>query len=169
MDRVMDGSSTLGTARLRRSGVMAIEDRAKGLTQLRTSSAIRVLVADNHVIFRQGIRALLEQTPDIEVVAEAGDGKQALEKARIIRPDVMLTDVRIPRLGVIDLATALRSEGLATRLIILSPCTEVEMVAAAIRVGAYGYLCNRLSGPELVNGRTEALGKALQLGLIALS
>ncbi len=113
--------------------------------------SIRVLIADDHVVFRHGIRRLLEEAPDIEVVAEAADGREALAKARISQPDVMVTDVRIPGLGAIELAYAIKAEGLVTRLIILSPYSQGEIVAAAMRAGAHGYLLKDLSGPELVN------------------
>lgn len=114
-------------------------------------SVIRVLVADDHVVFRQGIRRLLEEAPDIEVVAEAADGREALVKARATTPDVLVTDVRMPGVGAVELASALKADGLITRVIILSPYSQGEVIAQAMRAGAHGYLLKDLSGPELIN------------------
>ncbi len=120
-------------------------------SQRKAVAAIRVLVADDHVVFRQGIRKLLEEASDIDVVAEAADGKEALAKARVTHPDILVTDVRMPGMGAIEMTSAFKAEGLATRIIILSPYSQGDVIAEAVRAGAHGYLLKDLSGPELVH------------------
>lgn len=112
---------------------------------------IRVLLADDHAVVRQGICRALDEAPDIVVVAEAADGIEALAKTRALRPDVLVTDVRMPGLGGIDLVATLKAEGLPTRAIILSAYFQGTLIAQAMKAGAQGYLLKDIPGPDLVS------------------
>jgi len=105
-----------------------------------TEPVIRVLVADDHAIVREGIRHVLEATPGIEVVAEASNGAEALEQARAQRPDVALLDITMPEKSGIEVAAELRTVAPTVAVLILSMHDEGEYVLEAFRVGARGYL-----------------------------
>jgi DNA-binding NarL/FixJ family response regulator len=108
--------------------------------EVRQVSPIRVLIADDHTLVREGIRALIERLPDIEVVAEATDGRDALNLLRTCRPDVVLMDISMPRLNGLD-ATRLMIRTLPNiRVIILSMHRSEQYVWQALDAGAAGYL-----------------------------
>lgn len=119
--------------------------------QPESAPPIRVLIADDHAVARQGIRTILEEAADIEVVAEAADGTEALEKARAFRPDLVLTDVQMPRMGGIELVAALKAEALGSRTIILTAHLEGDLIVEGMKAGADGYLLKDARGRELVN------------------
>jgi len=112
-------------------------------------SPIRVLLADDHTLVRAGIRSLLKSLSGIEVVAEAGDGHEALRLAELHRPDVVLLDVGMPGLNGLDVAARLASLDSAIRVVILSVHTSEEYVLRALRVGCAGYLLKGSAVPEL--------------------
>src|SRR5882757_4744817 len=99
----------------------------------------RVLVADDHVAYRHGVVRALERA-GLEVVAEAGDGAEALALARRLEPDVALLDLRMPEASGSEVAATLRDEGSPTRVLVLSAYLEPEVVGAALLAGVYGYL-----------------------------
>ncbi len=101
---------------------------------------IRALIADDHNLVRQGIRALLEKTADIQVVGEAEDGQQALDLAKQLEPDVIVMDHSMPRLNGTQAMERIRAEGLPSRVIILSMHSDETLVRQALRSGAKGYL-----------------------------
>ncbi|GFJ81027.1 hypothetical protein Phou_052070 [Phytohabitans houttuyneae] len=101
---------------------------------------IRVLLADDEVIVRAGVKAILAATPDIEVVAEAGDGHEALELARVHRPDVALLDVRMPVLDGLAAAAEFRRAAPDVAVVMLTTFAEDEYIAAALDSGASGFL-----------------------------
>jgi DNA-binding NarL/FixJ family response regulator len=110
---------------------------------------LRILLADDHVLVRAGIRSLLNQLPGVTVVAEAADGREALKLAALHRPDVALFDVAMPGLNGIE-ATLQASKRFPTlRVIILSMHSDVEYVRQAFRAGAAGYLLKRSAVAEL--------------------
>ena len=113
---------------------------------------IRVLLADDHAVARQGIRRMLEEEADIEVVAEASDGMEALARVRAFRPDVVVTDIRMPRLGGIELLSTLKEEGLPTRGIVVTAYSDGGLISNAIRAGAEGYVLKDVGKDELVRG-----------------
>jgi len=125
---------------------------------------IRVLVADDHALFRAGVRKLLQSFEGVEVVGEAGDGQEALELSGAQRPDVLLMDIGMPRLNGVEAAARLTREGSRPRVIILSMHTGEEHVLRAIRAGAAGYLLKDAKPPEL-----EAAVRAVARGEIYLS
>ncbi|WP_406696300.1 response regulator transcription factor [Singulisphaera sp. Ch08] len=101
---------------------------------------IRVLVADDHTLVRAGIRALLQALEGVEVVAEAGDGREALALARAHRPDILLTDIAMPLLSGLELAGVVARELETTRVVILSMHASEEYARRALEAGAAGYL-----------------------------
>lgn len=104
------------------------------------SDPIRVVVADDHAIVREGIRTVLEQAEDIEVVAEADNGTEALQATVQHEPDVLLLDISMPELSGLEVATRLRASGPHTRVLILSVYDDADYVLEAVRAGAHGYL-----------------------------
>lgn len=112
-------------------------------------SAIRVLLAEDHALVRSGIRALLEGLTGIQVVAEAGDGREALKLAGTHHPDVVLLDITMPELNGLEVAARLAKEHPRTRTLIVSMHGEEEYVAQALRAGAAGYLLKDSSSAEL--------------------
>jgi len=125
---------------------------------------IRVLVADDHALFRAGVRKLLQSFEGVEVVGEAGDGQEALELSGAERPDVLLMDIGMPGLNGVEAAARLARGGPRPRVIILSMHTGEEHVLRAIRAGAAGYLLKDAKPPEL-----EAAVRAVARGEIYLS
>jgi DNA-binding NarL/FixJ family response regulator len=110
---------------------------------------IRVLLADDHAVARQGIRRMLEAEPDIDVVAEAGDGEEALTKALSLKPDVVIADVRMPRMTGVELADTLTARGVTSRTVILTAHLDGDLIARAMRAGAQGYLLKDVVSTEL--------------------
>jgi RNA polymerase sigma factor (sigma-70 family) len=111
---------------------------------------IRVIVADDHHLVRQGIRALLEKARDIQVVGEAADGVEALQLVRDLRPDVLVMDIVMPRLSGTQALEQLRTTRPGTRVVILSMYSDETIVREAIRNGARGYLLKRSVAEELL-------------------
>jgi DNA-binding NarL/FixJ family response regulator len=114
-------------------------------------SKIRVLIADDHAILREGIRALLNLADDIEVVGEAVDGRQAVEQARTLQPDVVLMDIAMPGLGGLEATLEMKKEGLRSRVLILSQYEDREYVHRLLKAGVSGYLLKKSAGAELAN------------------
>ena len=125
---------------------------------------IRVLVADDHALFRAGVRKLLQSFDGMDVVGEAADGQEALRLSSTQRPDVLLMDVGMPGLNGVEAAARLTREGPRPRVIILSMHTGEEHVLRAIRAGAAGYLLKDAKPDEL-----EAAVRAVARGDIYLS
>jgi len=112
-------------------------------------SKIRVLLADDHVLVRAGIRALLQNLADIEVVGEADDGREALRLIGELRPNVGLMDIAMPGLNGLEAATRAAQEFPEARVIMLSMHASEEYVLQALRAGAAGYLLKGARLPEL--------------------
>jgi DNA-binding NarL/FixJ family response regulator len=111
---------------------------------------IRVLIAEDHHLVRQGIRALLEKAQDIEVVGEAQDGQEAVELAQRVKPDVVVMDVAMPRLNGTQATEQIRSRHLQSQVVILSMYSDDTLVRQALRCGAKGYLLKRSVVEELL-------------------
>lgn len=110
---------------------------------------IRVVVADDHNLVRQGIRALLEKDKDIEVVGEAADGQHAIELVQELLPDVLVIDVAMPRLNGLEALRRLPGLGVKTKTLVLSMHSDTAMIRQALRYGAGGYLLKRAVSDEL--------------------
>jgi DNA-binding NarL/FixJ family response regulator len=113
--------------------------------------AIRVLLADDQPLVRAGFRALLERAGDIEVVAEATTGRQAVAEARTHRPDVVLMDVRMPDLDGIEATREIAADGqlAAVRVVVVTTFENDEYVFAALRAGASGFLLKDIEAEDL--------------------
>lgn len=123
---------------------------------------IRVVLVDDQALLRVGFRMILEAQPDIEVVGEAPDGREAVRLAEQLRPDVLLMDVRMPVMDGIDATAAITGKGLAARVLILTTFDIDEYVIAGFRAGASGFLLKDVPPGQLVDAvRTVAAGDAL--------
>jgi DNA-binding NarL/FixJ family response regulator len=122
-------------------------------------AGIRVLIADDHAILREGVRALLQLTNDIEVVGEAADGRQAIEQCRKLDPDVVLMDIAMPGLGGLEAALEMKKEGLRAKVLILSQYEDREYVRRLLKAGVSGYVLKKSAGAELAGAiRAAARG-----------
>ncbi|MEI6945918.1 response regulator transcription factor [Paraflavisolibacter sp. H34] len=101
---------------------------------------IKVFLADDHEIFRNGLRSLIAQEPDMEVVGEAANGEEVVQKAEAVRPDVIIMDIRMPRLNGVEAARLLMAKNPNLRILIFSLYDNVEYVTQALALGAMGYL-----------------------------
>jgi DNA-binding NarL/FixJ family response regulator len=125
---------------------------------------IRVLVADDQPVFRNGLRSALSSADDIEVLGEAEHGREAIQQARLLRPDVVLMDISMPQLDGVEATRVICSdERLADlRVLILSVCEEDDYVFEALRAGASGFLTKVSSSAKILEGiRLVAGGSAI--------
>lgn len=123
---------------------------------------LRVVIADDQPLMRAGLRTLLELEPDIEVVGEAADGREAIAEAGRLRPDVVLMDVRMPGLQGVEATRTLRSRHPDVRVLILTTFDDERYVFDGLGAGASGYLLKDVSGEELAAAvRTVASGGAV--------
>jgi DNA-binding NarL/FixJ family response regulator len=111
--------------------------------------AIRILIADDHPIVRDGLSAVLETQPDFEVVGQAASGTQAVERAAALRPDVILLDLQLPELDGVAALRAIRSAEPAARVIIFTAFDTDERILGAVQAGAQGYLLKGAPREEL--------------------
>jgi DNA-binding NarL/FixJ family response regulator len=112
-------------------------------------AGMRVLLADDHRLVRAGLRSLLDAMPNVQVVAEATDGEEALKLLQQLRPDVALIDIAMPRMSGLAVLHQLAPAGIPTRVLLLSMYDNDEYVAEAIRAGASGYLVKDAAVEEL--------------------
>jgi DNA-binding NarL/FixJ family response regulator len=123
---------------------------------------IRILIADDQDLVREGLRMILDAEPDLEVVGEAADGKQALEQARRLDPELLLMDVRMPELDGIEATRRLAQTGSRARVLMLTTFDLDEYVYRALKAGASGFLLKDASREQLTTAvRTVAAGEAL--------
>jgi two-component system response regulator NreC len=109
-----------------------------------------VLIADDHTILRDTLRLLLEMHEEIEIVGEAGDGREAIDLAAKLKPDVIVMDTAMPGLNGIEATTQIRKRLSRTRVLVLSGLQAVDQVKAALRAGASGYVLKSASTKELL-------------------
>lgn len=114
-------------------------------------SKIRVLLADDHAILRDGLRALLALAPDIEVVGEAASGEEAIEAVARLEPDIVVMDVAMPGLGGLEATLAIRRSHPRTQVLVLTQYDDREYVRRFLQAGASGYLLKRAAGAELAS------------------
>jgi len=110
---------------------------------------VRVLIADDHSVVRQGLRMFLALDPEIEIVGEAASGEEAIQLARDIRPDVVLMDLVMPGMGGVAATRMIRTEMPAVEVVALTSVVADEAVTGAIRAGAIGYLLKNTEADEL--------------------
>jgi len=111
---------------------------------------IRVLIADDHAVVREGLRALIDVEPGMELVGEAADGIEAVQKARTLQPDVILLDLVMPRKDGIEAIGEIKGENPDARILVVTSFAEDDKVFPAIKAGALGYLLKDSSPQELL-------------------
>ncbi len=104
---------------------------------------IRVLLADDHPVLRKGIRTILEMEDDIQVVGEAEDGEEAIQKVKALRPDVLVLDMAMPDKNGVEVVRELAQEGIAVNVLVLSAYDDEEFIAEMVDAGVAGYLLKR--------------------------
>ncbi len=124
---------------------------------------IRVLLVDDHTLFREGIRALLSAEPDIEVVGEAAEGKQAIELAEEVSPDIVVMDLVMPGMNGMQAARQLHDTHPDIKILILSMYDDDEYVCQIMKAGASGYVLKRAASDDLLRAirEVESGGSAL--------
>jgi NarL family two-component system response regulator LiaR len=123
------------------------------------SDLIKILVVDDHMVVREGLCALLTPRNGMEVVGEAADGAEAVEKARTLKPDVILMDLNLPVKSGLEATADIIRENPAARILVLTSFDEDENISAAIRAGALGYVLKNTSASELFHAiRGVAMG-----------
>lgn len=126
----------------------------------RIRSTVKLLVADDERLFRQSLRKLLDSEQEFEVVAEAGDGQEAVVKAKETEPDIALLDVRMPKMDGIKAARLIRNMTPRTKILMLSIHEEDEMIISALRAGASGYILKDADQSDFIHILRQAyLGK----------
>ncbi len=125
--------------------------------------AIRILVVDDHAVVRQGLRMFLALDPDLEIVGEAGDGGQALEKVEQLRPDVVLMDLLMPVMDGITAIRRLKERHPEVEVVALTSVLEDASVVGAVRAGAVGYLLKDTRADELCRAIHSAAAGQVQL------
>ncbi|MGN6636212.1 MAG: response regulator [Oryzihumus sp.] len=133
-----------------------------GTTVPRSGEAIRVLVVDDHVLYRRGLELVLGQEADIDIVGEAGDGHEAIRRTEELLPDVVLMDVRMPRRSGIEACTAIKELVPSTKIVMLTISDEESDLYEAVRAGANGYLLKDVPGEQIADGiRAVSTGQSL--------
>ena len=126
------------------------------------SSPIRVIIAEDHTLVREGTREILEREPDIQVVGEAARGDEAVRQALEHNPDVLLMDMRMPGMNGIEATREVSAQAPSVKVLILSAHEDEDYVREALAVGASGYLLKTAPGRELVEGiRAVASGSTI--------
>jgi len=124
---------------------------------------VRVLIVDDHSVVRQGLRMFLALDPEIDIVAEAATGEEAVQSAREIRPDVVLMDLLMPGTGGIEATRTIRTEMPDVEVIALTSVLDDEAVTGAIRAGAIGYLLKNTEADELLRAIKSAAAGQVHL------
>ena len=114
------------------------------------SSSIRILAVDDHALIRQGIVGLVADQPDMSVVAEASNGREAIQQFRTHRPDITLMDLQMPEMNGLDALVAIRNEFPEARIIVLTTYTADVQILRALKAGAMAYLLKNLLHKELL-------------------
>lgn len=114
-----------------------------------TRSRVTVIVADDHPVYREGIVRAVKERPDLELIGEAGDGREALERVRDLTPDVAVLDIRMPGLDGTQVLNALRRDGVMTEVLFLSAFLESELAYRTVAEGAKGYLSKEAARQEI--------------------
>lgn len=117
---------------------------------------VNIVIADDHHLVRQGLRALIEKYSDLRVIGEAEDGLQALELVELLKPDVLVLDINMPRLGGIEVLRRIRQLDVPTQVLVLSMYSDESIVRRAFHYGARGYLLKKSIAEDLV----RAIGAA---------
>lgn len=124
-------------------------------------NTIRILLVDDHAVLRAGLRALLNAEPDFEVVGEAGDGREAIEQAERLRPDIVVMDLAMPVMGGLEATRVITSRLAGIRVLALTMHAEEQYLLQLLRDGGSGYVLKRSADHELIDAiRTVSRGDA---------
>jgi DNA-binding NarL/FixJ family response regulator len=133
-----------------------------------TPRPIRVLLADDHALVREGTRRLLETEADVEVVAEAASGEEAIEAAQRLHPDIAIIDIAMPGIGGIEATRTIKAHCPETAILVLSAYDDEPYLIALLEAGAAGFLLKNIHGQELINAiRAVSRGESVLHPLIA--
>ncbi len=113
-------------------------------------SKIRVFLADDHLLLREGVRSLLHKVPDIEVVGESGDGKEAVEKVEQLAPDVVLMDITMPGMGGLEATRQIKQQNPQVKVLILTIHDTSQYLSGMLNAGASGYVVKTTASDELI-------------------
>jgi DNA-binding NarL/FixJ family response regulator len=134
----------------------------------RTAAKIRILIADDHPVMRQGLRAMLEQEGDMEVIGEAGDGAQAIAQFQLLRPDITLIDLQMPKVDGLQAISAIRAFAPSALIVVLTTYPGDARVNRALSLGATSYILKTASSEEIAGTLRGALsGKTMVAPTIA--
>ncbi|MEO0443952.1 MAG: response regulator transcription factor, partial [Pseudomonadota bacterium] len=111
---------------------------------------IKVMLVDDHPLFREGINARLSMSDDIVVISEAENGKDALQKIEALNPDIVLMDINMPEMNGMDVLELVAEKDIDTKFIVLSMHEDKEYIVRVIRMGAHGYMLKDVSGDEMI-------------------
>jgi two-component system response regulator NreC len=117
----------------------------------REVSKIRVLVVDDHAMFREGIRALLKDCEDVEIVGEASEGRDAIDKVRRLAPQVVLMDIVMPIMGGLEATRRIRKKNPGVKVLVLTQYDDPEYVLSMLRAGARGYISKTAPASDLIS------------------
>ena len=118
---------------------------------------IRVLLIDDHTLFRSGIKALLQRQPGFEVVGEAGDAREGVKRAKILQPDVVLLDIHMPGMTGREAVSLVADEAPQARILMLTVSEDIEDLLQTLRAGAHGYLLKNIEMDYLLNAIRSAV------------
>lgn len=121
-------------------------------------NTINIVLADDHVLVRKGIKSMLEADAEIKVIGEAGSGKDALKVAKDLKPDILVLDIRMPEMTGLEAASHLAEYAPETRAVILSMHDSEEYVVQALQAGAYGYLLKDTDKEEFIKALKQVHG-----------
>ncbi len=124
----------------------------------------QIVIAEDHTILREGLRALISTAPDLEVVSEAEDGRQAIQRAEELAPDLMLLDLSMPRMNGLDAIREIRKRSPRTKILALTVHKSEEYVLATLQAGAHGYALKDATRDELLSAIRNVLAGRRYLG-----
>jgi DNA-binding NarL/FixJ family response regulator len=119
---------------------------------------IKIILADDHAIVRDGLRVFLEMQSDIKVVGEANNGREVLNRVKELRPDIVIMDITMPELNGIDATHQIMESGMEVKVIILSMQSSSEHIFRALKAGASGYLLKESAGKEVIEAVRTVMG-----------
>jgi len=121
------------------------------------TESIRILIADDHTIVRQGLARLLEEQPDLKVVGEATNGKKAIDRALELEPDIVIMDIAMPRMNGLEAAKRIRKQLPGTKILILSMYSHEHYIHDLLETGVSGYLLKDSSGRDIIKAIRAAM------------
>jgi len=121
-------------------------------------SKIRVMIVDDHALVREGIAAFLKMSPDIEVVGEASDGVEAIERVKRLAPDIILMDIAMPKLGGLEALVEIKKIDSNAKILVLTQYEDKEYIKRFLKAGVSGYMLKRAVGIDLINAIKAIVG-----------